>query len=299
MRIATVLFSSVACSAALASQPGQPLDCSDWIVSAPGIACSAVIPPDCSTQSACIRGVPITADNAGRLLYVRREATPIGTCGGNELYRSRIVARDPADAAETLIAVVSDRCTISGDSDSITSNESAEPPDLPITHQPVLFDPINGRLLVPMRSYCRNGGGGCASYVSGGGGVWLAAFSGFATTFEILQTYAPQPPSVGIRVPYMPDGLPAADHFDTYYGPLTHPINFSAAQPLACGYPSAPPHVGDYVTVNDRLPDPEPGTGRYYVTAATYQGQSRYGRKTSHGRLSGRDSGLLPACVLP
>ena len=36
----------------------------------------------------------------------------------------------------------------------------------------------------------------------------------------------------------------AADHFDTYYGPLTHPIDFSQAQGLACGYPAAVPAVG-------------------------------------------------------
>ena len=35
-----------------------------------------------------------------------------------------------------------------------------------------------------------------------------------------------------------------------------------------------------------------------YVTAATHQGQTRYGRKNLGG-LSGRDPGVLPGCVQP
>ncbi len=58
-----------------------------------------------------------------------------------------------------------------------------------------------------------------------------------------------------------------------------------------------PPAVGDYVTVADPLPDPAPGQGCYYVTAVTYQGQTRYGRKSMGGVLSGRDPVVLPACV--
>ena len=36
--------------------------------------------------------------------------------------------------------------------------------------------------------------------------------------------------------------------------------------------------------------------GVYYVTAATYQGATRYGRKTTAGHLSGRDPAVLPTC---
>ncbi len=65
--------------------------------------------------------------------------------------------------------------------------------------------------------------------------------------------------------------------------------DWSQAQPLQCGYPATPPSVGDYLTVADPLPDPAQGTGRYYVTAVTHQGQRRYGRKATNGVLSGRD----------
>jgi len=62
---------------------------------------------------------------------------------------------------------------------------------------------------------------------------------------------------------------------------------------LQCGYPASPPSVGDYLTVADPLPTPSPGQGRYYVTAVTYLGERRYGRKRSGGVLSGRGAGVV------
>jgi len=95
------------------------------------------------------------------------------------------------------------------------------------------------------------------------------AISGFATTFEILQTYTPTAGPLSFRVPYMPEGFQYADFFDTYYGDLATVGDWSQARPLQCGYPATPPSVGDYLTVEDTLPDPAPGAGRYYVTAVT------------------------------
>jgi len=121
-------------------------------------------------------------------------------------------------------------------------------------------------------------------------------FSGFATTFDILQTFTPQP-SLGFRVPYMPEGMAGADHFDTYWGHLSTVGDWSQAHPLKCDYPAAAPHVGDYLSVPDTVPTPAPGQGVYYVTSATYQGATRYGRKTTAGHLSGRDPAVLPVCT--
>ena len=53
------------------------------------------------------------------------------------------------------------------------------------------------------------------------------------------------------------------------------------------------------LTIADTLPNPPAGTGRYYITAATYQGQTRYGRKRQGTVMSGRDPALLPVCVQP
>ena len=71
---------------------------------------------------------------------------------------------------------------------------------------------------------------------------------------------------------------------------------FTKAQPLQCGYPATVPTVGDYLTVGDTLPTPTPNLGYYFVTAAVYQGETRYGRKAIDGVLTGRDPALLPSC---
>jgi hypothetical protein len=156
------------------------------------------------------------------------------------------------------------------------------------------FDPAKGRLYF---SFVAEGVYfGPQPY---GPAVQRCVFSGFATLYDVLQTFTPQAAAIGFRVPYMPEGLGGADHFDTYWGSLTKPIDFTQAHPLQCGYPATPPQIGDYESASDSLPVPAPDTGYYYVTATTYQGQTRYGRKTSNGHLSGRDPALLPACTIP
>jgi len=125
---------------------------------------------------------------------------------------------------------------------------------------------------------------------------WIATIGGFSTTFEILQTYQPTTDEIGFRVPCMPEGFQYADYFGTYYGDLATVGDWSQAQPLQCGYPATPPNVGDYSTVADTLPTPGLGHGYYYVTAVTYQGQTRYGRKCINGVVSGRDPAVLPGC---
>lgn len=94
----------------------------------------------------------------------------------------------------------------------------------------------------------------------------------------------------------MPEGLPAADWFDTYYGEIGN-YDFTEAQPLQCGYPATSPEVGDYLTVADPLPTPSAGQGRWYLTAVAYQAETRHGRRRIGGVLTGRDPGRLPACA--
>ena len=114
--------------------------------------------------------------------------------------------------------------------------------------------------------------------------------------YDVSQTYEPTTSSLGVHVPTHPEGFQYADYFDTYAGKLTNPINFTAARPIACGFPADLPGAGDFLTVADPLPNPQPGNGYYYVTAVTHQGQRRYGRKRIGEVLSGRDPALLPAC---
>jgi hypothetical protein len=209
---------------------------------------------------------------------------------------------------EQVLAEVSSRCNGPGASNdqikafdgAVVYAENSNP--LHVNNALLAFDPMSGSLWFTTEVLCY-GFGPCSyptpcPYTGCISPLKVFKISGFTTTFEVLQTYTPEP-SISFRVPYMPEGLGGADHFDTYYGPLTKPIDFSQAHPLQCGYPATPPRVGDYEAVTDVLPTPGPDSGYYYLTATTYQGQTRYGRKTTAGQLSGRDPALLPACVAP
>jgi hypothetical protein len=144
--------------------------------------------------------------------------------------------------------------------------------------------------------YCRpcTGSGEDCPYYAGTYAVF--AIGGFSTLHEIYQTYTPSSTELSFRVPAMPEGMAGADYFDTYWGNLATVGNWSLAQALRCGYPAQAPEVGDYLTVLDTLPTPPAGDGYYYVTAVTYQGEKRFGRKCSNGVLSGRDPAVLPQC---
>ena len=74
-RISAASFIALAVTGAtLASPPGQPLDCSDWVVLEPGLACSGIIPPGHSTRT------PFTATRARLSQQTMRAAmTPFET----------------------------------------------------------------------------------------------------------------------------------------------------------------------------------------------------------------------------
>ncbi len=284
MRFIAALFVTFACSGAFASDPGQPLSAEDFVLDLPGLSAESVLARGtCPVGSGdptepwwCYRAVaPPTFDAAGFQYAFQSVLVQLGQCAGpGQAYRWNLVRLDKL-GTQGQVAHIEPRC----------SSPSPGPVDY-VAIRNVRMDVNAGALYVVLET------SDSGTYTDD---FSLVRINGFATQFDVLQTFTPQP-ALGFRVPYMPEGMAAADHFDTYWGPLAHPINFTQAHPLQCDYPAAPPHVGDYLSVNDPLPDPAPGTGRYYVTSATYQGATRYGRKTIAGRLSGRDPAVLPAC---
>ena len=311
-QLVALLIAVVVISPALASQPGQPIDCADWVFHRAGLSCSEVGAYPCAGTEGytvgqhCLPSQDVKAfDNTGGILSVRQVALP--SCGGLGINRVEIVRYD--GDGEQVLADVSSRCNGPGAStDQINAFDGAvvygeNGNALHVNNALLAFDPMSGSLWFTTEVFCY--GYGPCSYPTTCPVVGcippLKVFkiSGFTTTFEVLQTYTPSASQLNFGVPCMPEGLGGADHFDTYWGPLTKPIDFTQAHPLQCGYPATPPHVGDYETVADTLPTPFPDSGYYYVTATTYQGQTRYGRRTSGGKLSGRDPALLPACVNP
>jgi hypothetical protein len=288
MRFAALLLVTFAYSGAFASEPGQPLDCSDWVFLEPGLSCRMVVDP-CGVNvpnEACFNIPGRHADNSGGVLEVRQVVVslppcpPTGATPSVRIQITRLVA-----GTRSTVAYLQDRCGVPGTID--------QPRMFNAQQGDAGFEPNYGRMYIGIEIGC-NG----AACESGDFTPRLFAIEGFTTTFDVLQTYTLQS-ELAFRVPYMPEGMAAADHFDTYWGPLTKPLDFAQAQPLQCDYPATPPHVGDYLVVADSVPTPTPGSGVYYVTAATYQGTTRYGRKTTAGHLSGRDPTLLPVCLLP
>ncbi len=275
---------------ALASDPGQPLDCSDWVFLEAGLSCE--IWANCGTLPAgnwCGSATSKTMDNEGYMYRLTFGISPLpyDDCTGTQRARLELLRFD--GTTESVVAYVDERCNL--------------PPygeDGIGFHSSVRFDEEQGRMIFRMTSECK--GPGCTN---GGGQVfydsvhWGVAVHGFTTTFEILQSYTPTSGPISFRVPYMPEGFQGADWFDTYYGDLATVGDWSRAQALECGYPATTPASGDFMTVDDSLPNPPPGQGRYYVTAVSYQGERRYGRKAMGGVLSGRDPAVLPVCLEP
>ena len=267
-------------TAAMASAPGQPLDCTDWVFSDAGLSCSPWVayPCDAATDPFCSGpGQTAAFDNEGREYRIRVVLSfRIEECSGID--RLEIIRFNGTNASET-VAYLDTRCTGPSGQDAFDATIPAQ----------FLFDDKQGKFLVRVRSTCW----GSCGYSAGD---WVASISGFATTFEVLQTYTPPSSSFGFAVPYMPEGFQDADYFDTYTGTVTRPLDLSQAQPLSCAYPATAPSVGDYLTFADTVPNPSAGAAVYYLTAATYQGQTRAGRESTTGTLRGRDASVLPAC---
>lgn len=294
-----------------ASSPGDALDCTDWIFNEPGLTCSFVVPRPCDSSLFCgdvADGVDPRLDNygvhqavtpSGRLIMVRgvdSGETCLRVSTVAVMRRFEIVALDGGQ--ETILGSISERCVTGVPYNRIDSVGQFPPSGIAnsSTIYPGVtnFDPQAGRLLLRMQTSCFGVGGNCpADY---GTGVFVFGIGGFTTTFEILQSFTPTADAFGFRVPYMPEGMQYADFFDTYTGDLATVGDWTQLQPLQCSYPATAPSVGDYFEVTDTLPDPAPGTGRYYLTVANYMGERRFGRKNIGGTLSGRDPTALPTC---
>lgn len=301
MRFAACLLVAFACSGALASEPGTPIDCSDLIWLLPGYSCSLYMPHDPTPNWRTWmggKGANEIADNEGHLvalhftyiepftgdaILTRARTSLVRTNGQNEETIGYFEDRAYGPARDHL------RPVFSFDFQQARGEETDHGG---LSIEPIVFDAVNGRLLIPVRSLCSPCGN--PGYVEQ---RVIFVISGFAPLFEILQSYTPQPSALSFHVPVRPEGMAGSDSFDTYWGPLTKPLDFTQAHPLQCNYPAAAPHVGDYLTVPDTVPTPAPSQGVYYFTSATYQGATRYGRKTTAGHLTGRDPALLPACT--
>ena len=150
----------------MASQPGEPLDCSDWVFMEPGLSCSVKIPvgcqmidpvtsgepPFCSGGNGIAQSQPIVINN-GEMILARdvpqKDATgsPV-KCRTTTLDEVQLVRAEP-DGDGTVIAYVRDRCI------DPTNNLA----DILGLRRQLSFDAVSGSILVGLLDYCA--GVGC------------------------------------------------------------------------------------------------------------------------------------------
>ncbi len=120
---------------ARASEPGQPLDCSDWVFLEPGHDCSAWVPFPCDPESNPFCGgsaVGQVFDNAGRLFRTQKTLSyRVEACGG--LDRLEVLAYDGTTA--TVVGFLMERCN-----GNLKDGHEGSPAS-------IVFDPSTGRLM--------------------------------------------------------------------------------------------------------------------------------------------------------
>jgi len=170
---------------AAASERGQPFDCSDWVILEPGMTCAVHTSiRSLAPESPFLRiGSPAALDNKGRIYVLRHVPMAIDCHGVNE-EEIRIVRWDgTSDAVVAYIRARNSKLPTQCD------NLRPRPPGDGLPGDLLAFDPANGRLLVPVESYCSViDGDSCP--VDYGGGWWIAAFEGLATVSEIDESSA-------------------------------------------------------------------------------------------------------------
>jgi len=262
----------------MASDPGQPLRGEDFVMLTPGLTAESVFAPyTCPTDpySWCwVTNDGATFDSVGNQYGLRVETIPLSCTPPGQAYRWTVTRLTPSGVSENL-AYIQTRCVL------------PQGPFDASELRGIRVDLANGWLYVVMYVYAP---GNYNNFYD------LVRIKGLPPLADVIQSYKPQSSSFTYTVPRRPEGMLGVDHFDTFWGPLAQPFRFADAQPLQCGYPSLPPQPGDSLSVADTVPIPPVGEGVYYITAATYQGERRFGRQYTNGAFSGRNSSAFPVC---
>ena len=282
---------------AFASEPGQPLNCEDWIPMQPGLSISDnTNGPFPDVYNSGVLSQTVEIDAAGRSIHlgsVNGITAPVCPPGSDGYPTHAMIVAVTPQREPVLLACLPRRAGSRPDSYD-WSEWGARQCTITNSEGCMRSSPVTGELTFQFVAIGFGYPPGVGNYRA----PVTCVLHGLPTLMNVLESFEPGS-QLGFYVPPLPEGLAGVDHFDTYAGDIATLGDFTRAQPLQCNYPASSPHVGDYPTVEDPLPNPPAGHGRYYVTAATYQGQTRYGRKGLRGQLSGRDPSLLPACVQP
>jgi hypothetical protein len=105
---------------------------------------------------------------------------------------------------------------------------------------------------------------------------------------EVLQTYT-RANAFGFSVPYLPDGMPAADRSIRIGESLTKPLDFAKAHPLRLRLSRDRAARWGLFSVPDTVPDARARVKRPIRSHREYQDATVMGDKASNGQLIARD----------
>lgn len=174
-RVLPAILAALLCSTIFASQPGQPLDCSDWVLLDSRLSCAEQA--DASQCGGFCRVLnSLSVDNDGNLLqlYVIPKQDFQGNnanCGGQPLWRLEL--RQLKGPLASVLGYLEERCVTSTpfliDHFSVFTGV--------IDEALSLFEPSTGNLLLGMGSSCADENTGLCSYSPTG--PRLLAIAGF------------------------------------------------------------------------------------------------------------------------
>jgi hypothetical protein len=167
--------------AAVATEPGTPMNCTDLVL-APGLSCTPLSNPG---QGFVFRNVESVVDNDGRI-YTENAGSladvirELGFCGSRKIVELSLIDQIGAGGTKTSIASVNERCL----NPATNTSEGLRLSSL-------MFDPVRGDLIVVLSSTCGPDTATCQNY---GDGNWMARISGFTPLADVLPQ-PPQPPA--------------------------------------------------------------------------------------------------------
>ena len=165
-KIPLVLVAVLLSLPAWASNPGEPLDCDDWVFVEPGLSCTVIDIEGCGATSLCNSlGRGVAPDNKGKLFFQNQFQLPL--CSSGFPRKRHEIKRLSLRGDEELVGFVEDRCTSNG-VDDVRSPISGS----------LRFDAVNGRLFLGLFSVCEPS---CDAT------SWIAVIDGFATLADVLQ----------------------------------------------------------------------------------------------------------------
>jgi hypothetical protein len=247
-------------------------------------ACQGQFPPiECelaSDEGGLFGPGTLGIDAAGSIYYTVQAGNDVFDSGGTKIgIDGRTILRTSGNPAAQVAVLMRQLC-LGGDPCPIYKPTFA--------YQTPIFDVSNGRVVVEVHAENFSFANGTRTSNQ----VGLIAISGLPTMFDTLVTFTPGG-NLSALVPGHPDGFRSADSLQVWTGPLGTMPDWSLAQALACNASGA---SGQVVTVGDALPDPAPGTGRYYLTASKSGADRRLGRQYINGQYLPRNPAGLPAC---